>query len=158
MVVTGDIPLAARCVADGARVVKHNGEVLNAANIGMVLASRDLAADLRAADPFRQGGGRRLFQGRPLALPRHARPRDPRGAGRLSACRGQDRRRRRRRGICCHVTNRPFPARRLALIGILSAVGGSLVFSVNDVAIKFLSGDYALHEVVLIRSSIGHAW
>jgi uncharacterized protein YaiI (UPF0178 family) len=32
--------------------------VLNAANIGMVLASRDLAADLRAADPFRQSGGR----------------------------------------------------------------------------------------------------
>ena len=29
------------------------------------------------------------------------------------------------------------------------------MFSVNDVAIKFLSGDYALHEVVLIRSSIG---
>jgi uncharacterized protein YaiI (UPF0178 family) len=58
VVVTGDIPLAARCIAGGARVVKHNGEVLNAANIGMVLASRDLAADLRAADPFRQGGGR----------------------------------------------------------------------------------------------------
>lgn len=58
VVVTGDIPLAARCIAGGARVVKHNGEVLNAANIGMVLASRDLAAALRAADPFRQGGGR----------------------------------------------------------------------------------------------------
>jgi uncharacterized protein YaiI (UPF0178 family) len=58
VVVTGDIPLAARCIANGARVVKHNGEVLTAANIGMVLASRDLAADLRAADPFRQGGGR----------------------------------------------------------------------------------------------------
>lgn len=58
VVVTGDIPLAACCIANGARVVKHNGEVLNAANIGMVLASRDLAADLRAADPFRQGGGR----------------------------------------------------------------------------------------------------
>jgi uncharacterized protein YaiI (UPF0178 family) len=58
VVVTADIPLAARCVAAGARVVKHNGEVLNAANIGMVLAARDLAADLRAADPFRQGGGR----------------------------------------------------------------------------------------------------
>jgi uncharacterized protein len=58
VVVTGDIPLAAKCVAAGARVVKHNGEVLNAANIGMVLASRDLAADLRAADPFRQGGGK----------------------------------------------------------------------------------------------------
>ncbi len=47
--------------------------------------------------------------------------------------------------------------RRLALIGIFSAIGGSLVFSVNDVAIKFLSGDYALHEVVLIRSIIGLA-
>jgi len=58
VVVTGDIPLAARCIAAGARVVKHNGEVLSAANIGMVLAARDLAADLRAADPFRQGGGR----------------------------------------------------------------------------------------------------
>jgi uncharacterized protein YaiI (UPF0178 family) len=58
VVVTGDIRLAARCIAAGARVVKHNGEVLNQANIGMVLASRDLAADLRAADPFRPGGGR----------------------------------------------------------------------------------------------------
>ena len=38
---------------------------------------------------------------------------------------------------------------------MLSAIGGSLVFSVNDVAIKFLSGSYALHEVVLIRSSVG---
>jgi uncharacterized protein len=58
VVVTGDIPLAAKCVAAGARVVKHNGEVLTPANIGNVLATRDLMADLRAADPFRQGGGR----------------------------------------------------------------------------------------------------
>ena len=58
VVVTGDIPLAARCVAAGARVIRYNGEVLNAANIGMILASRDLAADLRAADPFRQGDGK----------------------------------------------------------------------------------------------------
>jgi len=58
VVITGDIPLAARCVAAGARVVKHNGEVLDARNIGQVLAGRDLMADLRAADPFRQGGGR----------------------------------------------------------------------------------------------------
>ena len=58
VVVTGDIPLAARCVAGGARVLKHSGEVLNTANIGMVLATRDLMADLRAADPFRQGGGK----------------------------------------------------------------------------------------------------
>ena len=58
VVVTGDIPLAARCVASGARVLRHNGEALTGANIGNVLATRDLMADLRAADPFRQGGGR----------------------------------------------------------------------------------------------------
>lgn len=58
VVVTGDIPLAAKCVAAGARVVKHNGEELTPANIGMVLATRDLMSDLREADPFRQGGGR----------------------------------------------------------------------------------------------------
>lgn len=58
VVVTGDIPLAAKCVAAGARVVKHNGEELTTANIGMVLATRDLMQDLRSADPFRQGGGR----------------------------------------------------------------------------------------------------
>ena len=58
VVVTGDIPLAARCVAAGAQVLKHDGEALSAENIGNVLATRDLMADLRAADPFRQGGGR----------------------------------------------------------------------------------------------------
>ena len=58
VVVTGDIPLAARCVQGGARVPKHNGDELTRANIGMVLATRDLMADLRAADPFRQGGGK----------------------------------------------------------------------------------------------------
>jgi uncharacterized protein YaiI (UPF0178 family) len=58
VVVTGDIPLAAKVVANGVRVLKHNGEALTAANIGNVLATRDLMADLRAADPFRQGGGK----------------------------------------------------------------------------------------------------
>lgn len=58
VVVTGDIPLAAKCIAAGARVVKHNGEVFTPGNIGNVLATRDLMTDLRAADPFRQGGGR----------------------------------------------------------------------------------------------------
>lgn len=58
VVVTGDIPLAARCVEAGARVLKHNGEALTSANIGNVLATRDLMTDLRAADPFRQGGGK----------------------------------------------------------------------------------------------------
>ena len=58
VVVTGDIPLAARCVEAGAQVLKHDGASLNAGNIGNILATRDLLADLRAADPFRQGGGR----------------------------------------------------------------------------------------------------
>ncbi len=58
VVITGDIPLAAKCVEAGALVLKHNGEPLTAANIGNVLATRDLMADLRAADPFRQGGGK----------------------------------------------------------------------------------------------------
>ena len=58
VVITGDIPLAAKCIEGGALVLKHNGEALTAANIGNVLATRDLMADLRAADPFRQGGGK----------------------------------------------------------------------------------------------------
>ncbi len=58
VVITGDIPLAARCIENGARVIKHNGAVLNARNIGGVLATRDLMTDMRAADPFRQGGGK----------------------------------------------------------------------------------------------------
>lgn len=58
VVVTGDIPLAAKCVEAGAKVIKHNGEALTQANIGNVLATRDLMTDLRAADPFRQGGGK----------------------------------------------------------------------------------------------------
>lgn len=58
VVVTGDIPLAAKCVEAGARVLKHNGEALTQANVREALATRDLMTDLRAADPFRQGGGK----------------------------------------------------------------------------------------------------
>lgn len=58
VVVTSDIPLAAKCVATGAKVVKPNGEMLTERNVGAALATRDLMSDLRAADPFRQGGGR----------------------------------------------------------------------------------------------------
>lgn len=58
VVITGDIPLAARCVENGAMVLKHNGEPLTEANIGNVLATRDLMTDMRAADPFQQGGGK----------------------------------------------------------------------------------------------------
>lgn len=58
VVVTGDIPLAAKCVEAGAKVLKHNGEELHTRNIGQILATRDLMQDLRSADPFRQGGGK----------------------------------------------------------------------------------------------------
>jgi len=58
VVITGDIPLAAKCVEAGASVLKHNGEALTQANIGNILATRDLMADIRAADPFRQGVGK----------------------------------------------------------------------------------------------------
>lgn len=58
VVVTSDIPLAARALEMGAAVVKPDGQELTRANIGQVLATRDLMADLRSADPFRQGGGR----------------------------------------------------------------------------------------------------
>ena len=58
VVITADIPLASKCIEQGALVLKHTGEVLNTANIGNILAVRDLMADLRAADPFRQGGGK----------------------------------------------------------------------------------------------------
>ncbi len=58
VVVTGDIPLAAKCIENDAQVIQHNGEVFTKGNIGNRLATRDLMADLRAADPFRQGGGK----------------------------------------------------------------------------------------------------
>lgn len=57
VVVTGDLPLADRCLKAGAQVLQHNGETLSMANIGPRLATRDLMADIRAANPFHQGGG-----------------------------------------------------------------------------------------------------
>ncbi|SIO12360.1 YaiI/YqxD family protein [Vannielia litorea] len=61
VVVTADIPLAARCVEAGALVVKPDGERLTARNIGSVLATRDLMTGLREANPLNQGGGARPF-------------------------------------------------------------------------------------------------
>jgi len=49
----------------------------------------------------------------------------------------------------------PTPSPRNNLIGISSAFVASVFFSFNDMAIKFISGDYALYQVVLIRSVIG---
>ncbi len=58
IVVTGDVPLADACIRKGAEVLQHDGTPLTAANIGGRLATRDLMADLRGADPFHQGRGR----------------------------------------------------------------------------------------------------
>ena len=55
IVVTSDIPLAARTIEQGSLVVKPNGEILTSKNIGPVLAARDLMSDIRSADPFFQG-------------------------------------------------------------------------------------------------------
>lgn len=58
IVVTSDIPLAARVIEAGAIVIKSNGESLTAANVGNALAMRDLMTDLRSADPFRKGSAK----------------------------------------------------------------------------------------------------
>ncbi len=46
---------------------------------------------------------------------------------------------------------------RTRIIGVFCIVGGMLFFSLNDMGIKFLSGDYALHQVVLIRTIVAMA-
>ncbi len=59
--VTADVPLAHRCVAAGARVLRHDGRAFTADNINEALALRDLMADLRAANPLGAGGGAKPF-------------------------------------------------------------------------------------------------
>lgn len=59
--VTGDIPLAARCLEAGAAAVRHNGDAFTLASIGHQLAIRDLMADLRAANPLGAGGAGKPF-------------------------------------------------------------------------------------------------
>jgi uncharacterized protein len=56
VVVTGDIPLAARCVRGGARVVTPAGRVYSDENIGDALATRDLMTQLRDAGAITGGG------------------------------------------------------------------------------------------------------
>ena len=59
--VTGDIPLADRCLKAGGRALRHDGEPFTPANIGNLLATRDLMAEFRSANPLNQGGGGRPF-------------------------------------------------------------------------------------------------
>lgn len=47
IVITTDIPLAARCIEKGARVLRPNGKPLDQNSISMAVAMRDLSAHLR---------------------------------------------------------------------------------------------------------------
>lgn len=49
IVITADIPLAARCVEKGAHVLEPKGRLLDGDAIGMALAMRNLMTDLRSA-------------------------------------------------------------------------------------------------------------
>ncbi len=47
LVITGDIPLAARCLDQGAHVLGHKGRPFTIENVGEALASRQLLSQLR---------------------------------------------------------------------------------------------------------------
>jgi len=55
IVITADIPLAARCVKNGAAVLSPTGKLFDDDSIGMALASRNLMADLRSAGAVTRG-------------------------------------------------------------------------------------------------------
>ncbi|HTY21946.1 MAG TPA: YaiI/YqxD family protein [Desulfomonilaceae bacterium] len=55
--VSADIPLAARCLEKGARVLDPKGRVFTKESIGGVLANRDLMAHLRDLGNFTGGPG-----------------------------------------------------------------------------------------------------
>ena len=76
IVVTADIPLAARCVKAGASVIAPNGRAHTEASIGATLATRNLMDELRSAGEI-TGGPRPFAPARPFHLPLRARPGDP---------------------------------------------------------------------------------
>nr|WP_294915475.1 YaiI/YqxD family protein [uncultured Neokomagataea sp.] len=55
IVITADIPLAARCVENGAYVLEPKGRLLDGDAIGMALAMRNLMTDLRSAGMITPG-------------------------------------------------------------------------------------------------------
>jgi uncharacterized protein YaiI (UPF0178 family) len=54
--VTSDVPLAARCVKQGARVIAPNGKPFNEESMGDVLATRNLMTALRETGEIKGGG------------------------------------------------------------------------------------------------------
>ncbi|MFC1868726.1 YaiI/YqxD family protein [Thermodesulfobacteriota bacterium] len=59
IVVTSDIPLASRCLKEGARVIGPSGKPFTEDNIGQAIATRDLLSELRDAGEI-TGGPRPL--------------------------------------------------------------------------------------------------
>jgi len=55
IVITADVPLAARCLAAGARVLGSSGREFDADSIGGALAMRDLLAQRREAGEITRG-------------------------------------------------------------------------------------------------------
>lgn len=55
IVVTADIPLASRCLKEGAHVIGPSGKPFTENNIGEVVATRDLLAELRGAGEMTDG-------------------------------------------------------------------------------------------------------
>jgi uncharacterized protein YaiI (UPF0178 family) len=55
IVITGDIPLASRCVKAGAGVIAPTGRVFTEESIGMALATRNLMDSLRSAGAITSG-------------------------------------------------------------------------------------------------------
>ena len=55
IVVTADIPLASRCVKEGARVIGPTGKPFTEDNIGQAVATRDLLSELRDAGEITGG-------------------------------------------------------------------------------------------------------
>jgi len=74
IVISNDIPLAARCLAKAAKVLAPNGKPFTGDNIGDALATRNLLAELRGGGD-QLGGHGRCPRARPDRLrelqPRH---------------------------------------------------------------------------------------
>ncbi len=73
--VTGDIPLASRCLRKGARAVAPNGKAWTKDNIGPALAGRDLSrhlrelgANTRGAPPFSKADRSRFLSALDAAI------------------------------------------------------------------------------------------
>ena len=62
VVVTADVPLAARCVKAGAVAIAPNGRIFDEASVGMALATRNLMQELREAGAVT--GGPKPFSAR----------------------------------------------------------------------------------------------